>query len=256
MKEVEIPNGFEALPGNISVKEYHSGADGKGKKIFGKIGNVFMQGSGLAPRASFLAIVRLNPFGLASRFAAGFINDPNFKPDVVAKAKPKWEKFKKTWRKLGGAVSKLEKQVRLGYKKKPIQRVEDAIRKITKKSKIEGDYSNLTGTEEAIAIAKLVIEASPIFLLSINSIKGIGNPFKPGTGPELDTVPELPQEEAIKTDEEGSPVDPETGATIEADKILGIPKTGFWIGTAVLSVLALTATILGINKYKKGKAKS
>ena len=187
------------VPYNLSENFYHG--DGKVKKFFGKIGNVFMQGTFAPTRAAFLAIVRFNPLGIASRFAAGFINDPDFKPEVVAKATPRWEKFKVTWRKLGGAVSRLEKQVKLGYKKRPIQRVEDAIKKLlAQKSSFDGGYNNLTGGEEALII-KSAITALPAIILAIKNQKGIGNPFKQGMGPQdIDIEPTVDAEDVIKTD--------------------------------------------------------
>ena len=236
------------VPYNLSENFYH--ADGKVKKFFGKIGNVFMQGTFAPTRAAFLAIVRFNPLGIASRFAAGFINDPDFKPEVVAKATPRWEKFKVTWRKLGGAVSRLEKQVKLEYKKRPIQRVEDAIKKLlAQKSSFDGGYNNLTGGEEALII-KSAITALPAIILAIKSQKGIGNPFKQGTGPQdIDIEPTVVAEDVIKTDPSGNPTDP-SGNPIGEDKIWGMPKPVVYVGAFLGFAGLITAAIFGIKKYQ------
>jgi len=241
------------VPYNLS--EDFNNADGK---FFKKIGNVFMQGAFVAPRASFLAIVRLNPLGIASRFAAGFIPDPNFNAEAVAKAKPRWEKFKVTWRKLGGSVSRLEKQIKKGYKLRPIQRVDKIVKEaLGKKTNFTGNYSysNLTGAEESAAIIlQAVTVALPIIVAAINNQKGIGKPFTEGKGPQ-DINVEVPVESTgIETDAQGNPIDPATGKPIEDDKILGMPKPVAYIGGFLAFAGLVTGAIFGINKYQKNKA--
>ena len=79
----------------------------KGLKKFGRgLALVFA-----APaRGAFLALVALNLNALASR-----LNFAKSSP----KTKSEWQKIIKLWKKLGGRISKLEKAISTGQKKKP-----------------------------------------------------------------------------------------------------------------------------------------
>lgn len=235
--DVEIP---------YTLSENFHNAKGEGIKKFVK----GFKTVSLAPtRGAFLAIMRINPMGLTTRLAAGFVPDPDFTPETVAKAKPNWEKFKKIWIKFGGSVAKLEKNIKKGYKRKASQKVNDAFKKILKKkANFDGNY-NVTGGDDAALIIGAATAAMPVLILAIKAVAGIKKPlFKKGTAGEsidaaIDTevpTPEVVPE--ITTDTQGNLVD-EKGQPIDADKIFGLPKNGVY-GVVVLLGLGITGFIL------------
>lgn len=80
-------------------------------------------------RGAFLAIVALNLNAMASR-----LNFVRTSPKVAAE----WKKITRLWKKLGGKVSKLEKAISTGQKKKPFFFSKKARRKFTAKAKAQG----------------------------------------------------------------------------------------------------------------------
>lgn len=108
----------------------------KGLRKFGRgLATVFA-----APaRGAFLAIVALNLNAMASRLTFA---------KTSPKTKAEWEKIKKLWKKLGGRVSKLEKAMATGQKKKPFFFSKKARRKFTAKAKAQGiKAKGINGTE-------------------------------------------------------------------------------------------------------------
>lgn len=77
-------------------------------------------------RGAFLAVVALNLNANASRL--NFVK-------TSPKTKTEWEKIKKIWKKLGGRVSKLEKAIATGLKRKPFFFSKKAKRKFAKQQK-------------------------------------------------------------------------------------------------------------------------
>lgn len=109
-------------------------------------------------RGAFLALVALNLNALASRL--------NF-----AKSSPKtraeWQKITKLWKKLGGRVSKLEKAINTGQKKKPFFFSKKARRKFSAKAKKEGIKAKgingmYAGIGEPITTAALISSAAGV----------------------------------------------------------------------------------------------
>lgn len=109
-------------------------------------------------RGAFLALVALNLNAMASR-----LNFAKSSP----KTKAEWQKIIKLWKKLGGRVSKLEKAIRTGQKKKPFFFSKKARRKFTAKAKAEGIKAKgingiYAGIGEPITTAALISSAAGV----------------------------------------------------------------------------------------------
>lgn len=93
-------------------------------------------------RGAFLAIVALNLNAMASR-----LNFVRSNPKVSKE----WQRIQKLWKKLGGKVSKLERAINTGQKKKPFFFSKKARRKFTAKAKAQGIKSRgINGAGEGI----------------------------------------------------------------------------------------------------------
>lgn len=112
------------------------------KKGFKKFGRGLATVFAAPARGAFLAIVALNLNAMASRL--------NF-AKTSPKTKAEWEKIKKIWKKLGGRVSKLEKAMATGQKKKPFFFSKKARRKFSAKAKAQGiKAKGINGAGEGI----------------------------------------------------------------------------------------------------------
>ena len=72
-----------------------------------------------ASRGGFLVILKSNIFGMATRLAPMFINDPKFDTNYVQKVKTKKTQLENFWKRVGGNPKKLVWAINEGYNKKP-----------------------------------------------------------------------------------------------------------------------------------------
>lgn len=213
----------------------------------------------IAPmRAGALAGIRLNIFGIAIRLYPAFLTPEQAKSkrisvDSIEPAKRAWAKVSKKWKSLGGNVVTLENTIKGAWNK--------PVLKWTKKNKarlangVDGneyeydfEYNNVSGVEE---VASAITIGLPILTGIIALIKETKkNPLETAN-PDLENVevpaPTMTEEELdnlAKTDADNDVL------TDDSDnKILGMPKTAFWIGVGAIVLIG------GYFGYKKFIAK-
>jgi len=234
----------------------------KNRTKFGKFGKggsrLFKKVAASAPRNAFLAILKLNVMGLASRLKIS--KDKNL---------PAWTNFLSKWKKIGGGNKPLIKSVDSGSKHKPkavSKKVKEQIKK-SKESGFDGEWNYLA---DGVIVA--IITAIPVIitaLLSIKSDKKATEETKGmGTGDDDDVI-EAGNDQAIDsvlndpnlTDEEkdaiitsiNSGIDPltaisdVTGETKESP----IGKYFLWGGIGVVGVVATVLIVKAIKSSKK-----
>jgi len=210
-------------------------------------------------RNAYLLLVKLNVWNMAASLAA--IEKKAKEGDK--KAQELWNKTKHKWEGFGGDFNSFSHQVSIGKGKKPII---IRFRKQSKFNGIEGwdiyveeggqQFSYVTGVEETVGaaatstpiivpIASIINSAATIisttapFLLNKNDEQNI----QEAAHKQIENLP-------IKDDEKDT-----LNATInesieEEDKIIGIPKTTFWIGASVLGAVVIGLTIWLTTKKK------
>ena len=126
------------------------------------------------PRAGVLGGIRVNIFGIAVRLYPAFLTPEEAKKkgirvDAIAPAKKAYDKVARFWRQLGGDPAGLEKEIKRGYDKPVFKWTKGAKKRSGFSGGIESsladDFSNLTGTEEAI-IAGIGLLGSIVGLIS------------------------------------------------------------------------------------------
>lgn len=224
----------------------------KGLKKFGRgLAMVFA-----APaRGAFLAIVALNLNAMASRLTFA---------KTSPKTKAEWEKIKKLWKKLGGRVSKLEKAMATGQKKKPFFFSKKARRKFTAKAKAQGIKAKGINGAEGIylepATTAALISASAGVLAAMIPI--IMQALKKGDKPqelqqqaqeaqevkqELESRPEVRQE--LQQQAQAQAQEPES---MEGYDEINAPDLSFLPSlTAGLSTLASAGITAGMQALER-----
>lgn len=219
------------------------------------------------PRSSALLAFRVNLFGISTRLYPAFLDEAtlvkyNFDVANAQNAKRAWERVANFWEdKIGGDRNKLREAIS-GAWNKPVFK--------TKKAKARLGSMAFTGAEEvgvgAYIIAGLPIVGSVIGLIA--SERARKNPFNQNTPQgqsfenqiEGENPPPVSKDElekiikgALDDKAKGLGLD-DTGADstdldesgkLMDDKILGIPKTAFWIGVGALALIG------GFIVYKK-----
>ena len=210
----------------------------------------------VASRSAALYAFRTNMYGVSSRLAPAFISDSAFKPDAKATVKPKWEKIKKFWVKIGGSVPKLESAIRKGYKIRPVKNLSSKVGFKKTHSAAGDELSEVEIPQEAQG----GLEGMPIvgaIIKLLRQLPLIKNVFKNNADAPEGLDDAITDGEEFSTDEDifnigpdGEPM--EDGEPIESEEILGIPKTPFIIGAALLGT---TAVVLIAAFAMKGKGK-
>ena len=236
------------------------------------------------PRSSALLAFRVNLFGISTRLYPAFLDEAtlvkfNFDVANAQNAKRAWERVANFWEdKIGGDRNKLREAIS-GAWNKPVFKTKKAKQRLgAMASTFDGNYTNLydryaypTGAEEvgvgAYILAGLPVVGSLIALIAQERAKK--NPFNQGTPQaenfenqiEGETPPPVSKDElekiiqgALDDKAKGLGLD-DTGADStdldasgklkDDDKILGIPKTAFWIGVSAIVLIG------GFVVYKK-----
>lgn len=215
-------------------------------------------------RGAFLAIVALNLNAMASRLTFA---------KTSPKTKAEWEKIKKLWKKLGGRVSKLEKAMATGQKKKPFFFSKKARRKFTAKAKAQGikakgingaDYISEPVTTAALISASAGVLAAMIPII-MQALKKGGKPQElqqqaqeaQEVKQELESRPEVRQELQQQAQAPAQEAESMEGY----DEINALDPSVFTSLTTSLSTLATAGIGAGMraierkaNKNKKTKA--
>lgn len=238
-------------------KEFRQGNLGAKLKVIGR--KLVRVNPVVAPmRAGALAGIRLNIFGIAIRLYPAFLTPEQARAkkisvDAIEPAKRAWAKVSKKWKSIGGNVTVLENTIKGAWNK--------PILKWTKKNKArvangvdgneyeyEFEYNNVTGAEE---VASAISIGLPILTGIIALIKETKKNPLDKANPDLENVevpePTMSEEELdslAKKDAENDVLNDDSD-----DKILGMPKTAFWIGVGAIALIG------GFIVYKKFIAK-
>ena len=230
------------------------------------------------PRSSALLAFRVNLFGVSSRLYPAFLNEPelkkyNFNLENAKNAKVAWEKIANFWEdKIGGDRNKLKEAIS-GAWNKPVFRTKKAKARKSSTSTFDGDnqqYSNVADPYSGVAVgayisAGLSIVGGIVKIIASNGAKK--NPYNEGTSEYNDfqnqmsgeTDPSVNQSElnkiiqgAIDDKKKGLGLD-NTGIDAKDldDKIMGIPKTGFYVGLTVLVLVGAFVTYKLVTRNKK-----
>jgi hypothetical protein len=234
------------------------------------------------PRSSALLAFRVNLFGISSRLYPAFLDEEslikyNFNLENAKNAKKAWETVANFWEdKIGGDRNKLKEAISGAWNKPVFKTKKSQARKRSTSGYYgEEDYSNYTdGGASAIAgyiSAGLSVVGGIVKIISDKGAKK--NPYNEGS-PEAQSFenqmagevpPTINQEQlnaiiaSAQSDKaKGLPKD-DTGIdlsdansdndTSSDDKILGMPKTAFWIGVGAIVLIG------GYFGYKKFIAK-
>ena len=233
------------------------------------------------PRSSALLAFRVNLFGISTRLYPAFLDEATlvkYNLDVAnaQNARRAWERVANFWEdKIGGDRNKLREAIS-GAWNKPVFKTKRAKERLGAMA-FDGNYQNLydtyaypTGAEEvgvgAYIIAGLPVVGSLIGLIA--SERARKNPFNQNTpqgqsfenqidGENPPPVSKDELEKIIKgalddkakglgLDDTGADsTDLDESGKLMDDKILGIPKTAFWIGVGALALIG------GFIVYKK-----
>jgi hypothetical protein len=217
----------------------------------------------IATRGAALSILNNNVVGMADAMS------------IAKEDKPNWEEILQKWWMWGGDKSKFDKAVSKGKGKKPL--FKDVIQKLNKKKGFDGAYSyanadtqkkekaadvvilastliGVTGAALAtggVIVAPYVTGGAVVFGTMAKILKKVAK-NKGATDEELNEIPEatdLPNAEQPKDAKELERINKEIEANLKAGieddglerksgKILGIPKTAFWIGIGALTLIS------------------
>ena len=227
------------------------------------------------PRSSALLAFRVNLFGISTRLYPAFLDEATlvkYNLDVAnaQNAKRAWEKVANFWEdKIGGDRNKLREAIS-GAWNKPVFKTKRAKERLNRTSTFDGydrySYSSMTGAEiGAYITAGLPIVGSLIGLIA--SERARKNPFNQNTpqGQSFENQIEGENPPPVSKDElekiiKGALDDKSKGLGLDDtgldstdgnktmgddDKILGIPKTAFWIGVSAIVLIG------GFVVYKK-----
>ncbi len=190
-------------------------------------------------RTAYAGLVNTNAFGWAT-----LLDRMKNNPDQTY-----WNKLRGIWYNLGGDIRGgiLDINIEKGKNKKPVF--------LTKKGKAklngfggESYYGTDGGVSEGVTVAVAVIGA----LAGVVSAFVKANPKaapQPSENEEGYTQPTLTpeqQSEVNKVTQGVSGDDIDVESEVDSDKILGIPKTGFYVG---LTVLVLVGGYIGYRKF-------
>jgi vacuolar-type H+-ATPase subunit H len=232
------------------------------------------------PRTSALLSFRVNLFGISTRLYPAFLDEAtlvkyNFDVANAQNAKRAWEKIANFWEdKIGGDRNKLREAIS-GAWNKPVFKTKRAKERLNKTSTFDGNYESLYesyGTTGEIGVGAYIIAGLPVVGSLINLINGERarkNPFNQNSPQaqsfenqiEGEIPPPVNKEElekiiqgALDDKSKGLGLDDTgvdstdldaSGKLMEDDKILGIPKTAFWIGVSAIVLIG------GFVVYKK-----
>ena len=229
------------------------------------------------PRSSALLAFRVNLFGVSTRLYPAFLDNEtlvkyNFDVTNAGNARRAWERVANFWEdKIGGDRNKLREAIS-GAWNKPVFKTKRAKERLNRTSTFDGfdrySYSSMTGAEiSAYVSVGLTIIGGIISL--INQEKAKKNPFNQNSPQaqsfenqiEGEIPPPVNKEElekiiqgALDDKSKGLGLDDtgadstnldESGKLKDDDKILGIPKTAFWIGVSAIVLIG------GFVVYKK-----
>ena len=224
-----------------------------------------------APRAGALEAVRLNMFGIATRLYPAFLNESQLKSghfdlENAKKAKLAWEKVKKKWMTMGGSPSALEKRIKSAHDSPAFNTKKNKARQEQEGSKRKGGSRGagtvLTGGSSAGVIAM----GTPIIVGLIQILDKSGVKKNPYTDKNINTEDfNIPNEDTVGAEQAisqvenlaaeerkaGLPLD-EGDSTTSGDKIWGIPKPIFYIGSTALAIGAIYGIIKLVKASKKG----
>lgn len=214
----------------------------------------------------FATAIKMNVHGIASRLYPAITNEANvkkakIKASYIPKSKATYSDVLKEWIALGGNQYGLNQVIMQGYKTKfhafsgadagvldPTSNLDDSH---------TPDYSiESVSAEEASAMAEQGADTTEdtvekvkgfkalwLKILSLFKRKGADeNPYEEGTS-EYSEVDRMPNPEEVEKYQEGG----DAGELI-SPTIMGINKTYFWGGVALLSLTTITLVVL----YKKG----
>lgn len=219
------------------------------------------------PRSSALVGVRVNVFGIATRLYPALLTEQelksrNFNLENAKKSREAWEKVKKVWIGLGGATPALEKAIRNGYDKPVFKTKKAKARKEAEKQGsfdagvYELEFSNYTGAEETAAYISIGISLLAAISAAIGKSGASKNPYdnKQIDTEGMDSTELTPDQKAeLERVAQAAADDLAKGKGLDSgddsdDKILGLPKAAFWIGTSLLAVGAVALTIYFVKR--------
>ncbi len=243
----------------------------------------------IIPRLGTMAGLRLNIFGLSRRLypallTAEQLKAGNYDLTNAALAKKKLADVHKMWIMLGGRGVSLDEAIRKGFDKpifkthkiKESHRENKGVSAATPLSKATSSFTaseidlpevntrefDLGFTDEQYSNFAMYDDAAEVIaglgILGgfVAKIAGVAqNPYKKGTPQADQAAADLAAAQAAGDLEAKSASDAEikklaeAAATEEADTIMGIPKTGFFIGVGLLVVLIVGGIILSKKKH-------
>jgi hypothetical protein len=229
------------------------------------------------PRSSALLAFRVNLFGISTRLYPAFLDEAtlvkyNFDVANAQNAKRAWERVANFWEdKIGGDRNKLREAIS-GAWNKPVFKTKRAKERLGSMA-FDGNYENLYdsyGSTGEVGVGAYIIAGLPIVSGLINLIaqeRAKKNPFNQGTpqGQSFENQIEGENPPPVSKDElekiiKGALDDKSKGLGLDDtgldstdgnktmgddDKILGIPKTAFWIGVSAIVLIG------GFVVYKK-----
>ena len=229
----------------------------EGKGFFRKAWRVQARASFIGMRAPFLALVRINMFGLATKIG-----------NLEKKAKIDPKRFERNWRKLkvrwlgwGGKQDKLMKSVRIGWVRKPVFSKIRSVKGVDGSKEFEitmsnSPFSSIEGFWEAAAIAAASAIITSIIGLLANKVQRkqmMDEETEQNLGEmaletiDGDTALSDAQKRVASAVVENADEDDDE----DEDKIMGIPKTTFIISASLTGLLVLVGGVFLFKKYNK-----
>lgn len=228
----------------------------EGKGFFRKVWRVQAKVSFLGFRAPFLALVRINMFGLATKI--GNLEKQAQNP-LRAKKQRNWRKLKVRWLGWGGNQEKLMKSVRVGYVRKPVFSKIRSVKGFDGSEEYEitlsdTPYSSVEGLWEGVAIA-----AASTIITSI--IQLLGNKAQQRQMMDAETQANLGEMALQTIDDDNSLTEEQkrvASAVVENSEeendeeiIMGMPKNQFIIAASLTGILVLVGGVLIYKKINK-----